>query len=106
MRFFFCCCSSLDSSPELSFSKFLFRDARQSPVAFYRVVSSSVLDYEIQGLEKSFSDFREFLFLQVAPCLLDGPGEGIVLFDIAAVKCFYLELHGHPCTKVKNVCLR
>ena len=81
-----------------------FRDARQSPVAFYQVVSSLAQDCEIRYLKKVFPYSGEFLFLHVAQCLLDGPGEGIVLFDVAAVKYFYFELHIHPCTKVKHVC--
>ena len=63
-----------------------------------------VLDYEIQDLKKVFPDFGEFVFLHVVPSLLEGMGEGIVLFDVTAVIYFYFGLHGHPCTKVKHVC--
>ena len=73
-----------------------FWDSDQSQVAFYQVVSSLVLYYDIQDLNKSFPDFGDFLFLHVTPCLLDRLGKGIVLFDVAAVKYFYFGFHGHP----------
>ena len=53
---------------------------------FCQVVLSLVQDYDIQDLKKLFPDFGEFLFLHVVPCPLDRSGEGIVLFDVAAVK--------------------
>ena len=80
-----------------------FRDAHQYPVALYQVVSL-LLDYETQDLKNFFPDFGDFLFLHVAPCIIDGPGEGIIFFDVVAVKYFYFGLHRHPCTKVKHVC--
>ena len=63
----------------------LFQDAPHYPVYFCQAVYSLVLDNEIQDLKKAFPDFGEFLFLHVAPCLLGGLGEGIVLFDVVAV---------------------
>ena len=81
-----------------------FRDARQSLVDLYRVVSSLVLDDEIQDLKKAFPDFGEFPFLYVSTCLLDKPGKRIVLFDVETVKYFSFGLNGNTCTKVKHVC--
>ena len=81
-----------------------FQDSLQSPVAFYQVVSSLFQDYDIEYLKKTFPYFGDFLFLRASTCLLDGPGKGMVLFDVAEVKTFYFGLHGHPCTKVNHVC--
>ena len=81
-----------------------FRNARHSLVDIYQVVSSLVLYYDIQDLKKALLGFGEFLFLHVAPSLLDGPVQDILLFDVAAVIYLYFGLHGHQCNKVKNIC--
>ena len=73
-------------------------------VAFYQLVYSLVLDYDIQDLKKAFPYFGEFMFLHVALSLLDGTGESIVFFDVAVVVCLYFGLNDNPCAKYSNGC--
>ena len=95
-------CSSLDSFLEILFFYMIFRQDLQSPVAFYQVVFSLVLYDDTQELQKYIADFIDFLFLQVAPSLLGGPVEGIVLFDVEAVVFFDFGLQGHICSKANH----
>ena len=76
----------------------------QSLIAFYQIASSLVMDDIIQDLKKAIPFFGEFMFLPIMPHLLNIPGDGIVLFDVAAVLFFELLLNSHTCTKVKHVC--
>ena len=83
-----------------------FWDALHSPVYFYHVVSLLVLDYDIRDLKKVFPHFCKCLLLNAVTLLLDRPGKGIVLFEVASLIFYYFGLQGHPCTKVKHVCFR
>ena len=63
----------------------IFWDALQSPTDFYQVPSSLVLDDDIQDLTEAIPVFGEFLCLHIVPYLLEGPVEGVVLFEVATV---------------------
>ena len=66
----------------------IFWDALKSPAAFYQVPSSLVLYDEIQYLTEAIPVFGEFLCLHIVLYLFEGPGEGVVLFEVAAVIFF------------------
>ena len=66
----------------------IFWDALKSPAAFYQVPSYLVLYDDIQYLTEAIPVFGDFLCLYIVLCLLEGPGEGVVLFEVAAMIFF------------------